>query len=237
MRKYHAKSVHQMLSSELLKSQESVSQECDRPCPFCQRDFERPHDMQQHLAGHLEIIALLSLPKSDDIDDNSEAGKAESNEANRNYAESKADDFDRSIPLVFRDDDRSEATPLATTTDTKLFEINLKAENISFESRNETTIEANETYSKEIVGKWLSELQYQERSITGDWQPILIENDKLSDNYESSDSSESAESYRSKWGSVFGIANRRGSSLHVEGSGEKSYQIHSQALTLRIHNR
>ena len=237
VRIYHAKSAHQMLSSELLKSRESVSQECDRPCPFCQRDFERPHDMQHHLAGHLEIIALLSLPNLDDIDNNSEAGKVESNEANRNYAESKADDFDCSVPLVFRENDGSEDTPLATTTDTDLFEINLKAENILFESRNKTTIEANETYSKEIVGKWLSELQYQERSITGDRQPILFENDKFSDRYESSDSSESTESYRSRWGSFSTRANRRRGSIHVQGSGEKSYQIHSRALTLRIHGR
>ena len=42
--------------------------------------------MQPHLAGHLEMIALLSLPNLDDIDNSSEAGKVESNEANRNYA-------------------------------------------------------------------------------------------------------------------------------------------------------
>ena len=172
VRIYHAESVHQMLSSELLKFQESVSQECDRPCPFCHGDFERPHDMQQHLAGHLEAIALLSLPNLDGIDNNSEAGKVESNEANRNYAESKADDFDRTIPLVFRDNDGSEAIPLATKTDSELFEFSLKAESVSFERRNETTIEAHADYSKEIVGKWLSELQYQESSPTKDWQPI-----------------------------------------------------------------
>ena len=193
VRKYHAESVHQMLSSELLKSQESVSQECDRPCPFCQRDFERPHDMQQHLAGHLEIIALLSLPNLNEIADNSEAGKVESNEANRNYAESKADDFDRTIPLVFRDNDESEAIPLATKTDAGLFELSLKAENTSFESTNGTNIEAHETYSMEIVGKWLSDLQYQECSISGDWQPIIIEGDEFSDTVESSDSYEFSE--------------------------------------------
>ena len=178
VRKYHAESVHQMLSSELLKSQESVSQECDRPCPFCQRDFERPHDLQQHLAGHLEIIALLSLPNLDDIDKNSEAGKVGSNETNHNYAESKADDFDSTEPLVFHDDDRAD-TPPTTKTDTEVFELGLKAESILFESRNEATIEAHETYSKAIVGKWLSVRQYQESGIAehGRLAPV--------DNYES----------------------------------------------------
>ena len=196
VRMYHAESVHQMLSSELLKSQESVSQVCDRPCPFCQRNFERPHDMQNHLAGHLEIIALLSLPNLNDIDNNSKAGKVESNEANHNYAESKADDFDRTIPLVFRDNDELEAIPLAMKTDTELFDLILKAENISFESRNETTIDAHESYSKEIVGKWLSDLEYQERSLTVDWQPIIIESDDLLDTFKSSNFHESSEEER-----------------------------------------
>ena len=178
VRIYHAESVHQLLSTELLKSQESISQECDRPCPFCQCDFERPHDMQQHLAGHLEMIALLSLPNLDDIDTNSGAGKVESNEANRNYAESKADDFDSTEPLVFRDDDRADAPP-ATETDTEVFELGLKAESISFESRNEATIEAHEIYSKAIVEKWLSVHPYQEHGIAeyGRLAPV--------DNYES----------------------------------------------------
>ena len=193
MRIYHAESVHQLLSIELLRSQESVSQECDRPCPFCQRDFERPHVLQHHLAGHLEIIALLSLPKLDDIENNSEAGKVQSNEANRNYAESKADDFDRTIPLVFRDNDPSEGTQLATRIDTVLFELGLKAQSISFESRNEATIEAHESYSKEIVGKWLSESPYREHDMTGDRPPVPIKHHESFDHSESSHSSEPTE--------------------------------------------
>ena len=193
MRKYHAESVDQMLSSELLKSQESVSQECDRPCPFCQRDFERPHDMQRHLAGHLEIIALLSLPNLDDIDNHSEAGKVESNEANRNYVESKADDFDRTVPPVFCENGQSGGTPPATKTYPELFEIILKTGNYIFESRSEATIEAHEVYLKETVDKWLSESSYQECSTTGDWLPVPIEDYESFGAFEPSDSSESTE--------------------------------------------
>ena len=92
VRTYHAASIHQQLSSELVKSQESVSQVCDRPCPFCRFEIERSIDLQQHIAGHLESIALLALPHMDDTDENSEAGNANSNSTNRNYAESKAGD-------------------------------------------------------------------------------------------------------------------------------------------------
>lgn len=78
----------QLLSPELLQSQESISQVCDRPCPFCQREYERPIDLQQHIAGHLESTALLSLPNLDSVEEKSEAGQVNSNSANRNYAES-----------------------------------------------------------------------------------------------------------------------------------------------------
>lgn len=191
--------------------------------------------MQQHLAGHLEIIALLSLPSLDDIDDNSEAGKVASNEANRNYADSKADDFDRTVPLVLRDDDQSEGTPLAMRQDTELFELSLKTESNSFESRNGATIETREVYSKEIVGNWLSEIPYQERGIAGDWPPVPVDHHESSDPSESSDSSEATD--RDIAGSFpTNLIFKRGS-VHFVKSGEKSYQINSQALTLRIHDR
>ena len=113
----HAASMHQMLSSELLNSQESVSQVCDRPCPFCQRGYERTIELQQHLAGHLESIALLSLPNLDNVDESSEAGHVNSNSANCNYAESKADDFDATEPPVFRENDHSEHILSPTETE------------------------------------------------------------------------------------------------------------------------
>ena len=101
MKTYHAASMHHLLSPELLQSQESVSQVCDRPCPFCQREYERPIDLQHHVAGHLESTALLSLPNLDNVEEGSKAGQVNSNSANRNYADSRADDFDRMEPLHF----------------------------------------------------------------------------------------------------------------------------------------
>lgn len=155
---HHATSMHELLSSELLRFQESVSQMCDTPCPFCQRGFERPSDLQQHVARHLELIALLSLPNLDDIDANSEAGKANSNSANRDHAGSRAGDFDRTEPLVFPENDQLGGSPVMTSTETKLFDSKLKAEGISFDSMHEANIEARQVYSSEIVGIWLSHL-------------------------------------------------------------------------------
>ena len=160
VRTHHAASMHQLLSSELLKSQESVSQVCDRPCPFCQCEFERPVDLQQHIAGHLESIALLALPNLDDIDENSEAGKANSNSANRGFAESKAGDFDRTEPLIFLDN-LPEDPPFEGEDDADgANEPDWIRHNelISFESVGRFNVDAPPAYSSDGIGGWLSHL-------------------------------------------------------------------------------
>ena len=94
----HADSRRLLLSPELLTAQESVSRALDRPCPFCHRDYEDTFEMQQHVAGHLEAMALLSIPN---LDEDKESGKGNSNSANTNCAESKAGDFDFTEVLIF----------------------------------------------------------------------------------------------------------------------------------------
>ena len=158
VRTYHAASVHQLLSSELLISQQSVSQVSDRPCPFCQRDFERSIDLQQHIAGHLESIALLSLPNLDNIYESAEVSQANSNSANRNYAESRASDFDVREPLEFSENDVLEDPSETIKTDKELFRLKLKAESVSYESMNEVNVEARQAYSSELSGRWLFRL-------------------------------------------------------------------------------
>ena len=158
MKTYHAASMHQLLSSELLQSKESISQVCDRPCPFCQREYERPIDLQQHVAGHLEFTALLSLPNLDSIDEKSEPGQINSNSANRNYAESRADDFDRMEPLVFLENNRSGDIPRITETNKELFRRKLEVESVPFDSMNEVNVETRQAYSSDLVGEWLSRL-------------------------------------------------------------------------------
>ena len=158
VRAYHVASVYQLLSSELLNSQQSVSQVCDRPCPFCQRDFDRSIDLQQHIASHLESIALLSLPNLDKIDESSEVSQKNSNSANRNYAESRASDFDATEPLIFSENDILKDSSVMTKTKPELFNLKLQAESISYESMNEVNIEARQAYSSELSGEWLSHL-------------------------------------------------------------------------------
>ena len=183
----------QLLSSELLESRESVSQVCDRPCPFCHRKFERPVDLQQHVAGHLEIIALLSLPNLDDANNSSEAGTANSNSANRHLAESRADDFDNTEPLAFPEKDRSDYHPVATETEQERFKTKLRDESISFESMNEINVEARQAYSSELVGRWLHHLprdsgedpdthsSFEQEQTRGDAKQLLVIAEKAQD--------------------------------------------------------
>lgn len=179
VRTYHTAAMDQLLSSELLESQKTISQVCDRPCPFCQRDFEQPIDLQRHVAGHLESIALLSLPNLDDIDETSEEGKGNSNSANRNYAESKADDFDYTEPLIFSEDDHSGGTPVVPELDKELFALKLDAESTSFESMNEVNVESRQAYSIEIARRWLSRPPHE----LGEVSPLPLSSPKMSFGY------------------------------------------------------
>ena len=158
MKTYHAASMHQLLSSELLQSKESISQVCDRPCPFCQREYERQIDLQQHVAEHLEYTALLSLPNLDSIDGKSEPGQINSDSANRNHAESRADDFDRMEPLVFLENDRAGDIPRITETNKELFRRKLEVESVPFDSMNAVNVETRQAYSSDLAGEWLSRL-------------------------------------------------------------------------------
>lgn len=173
----HTTSMHQLLSSQLLKSQESISQVCDRPCPFCQREFEQPIELQRHIACHLESIALLSLPNIEEIDERSEAGKVNSNSANRNCADSKAGDFDRTEALVFPENYHSTGPPVVTNIDTGLFERQLKVESTSFNSTPEVDTQARQAYSNGIVGEWMLGLPFELDDIKGDAAALHTKND------------------------------------------------------------
>ena len=150
--------MHHLLSSELLQSQEFVSQLCDRPCPFCQREYGRPIDLQQHIAGHLESTALLSLPNPDNIEEKSDAGQVNSNSANRDYAESRAEDFDRMEPLVFPENDHPGDIPKMTETNKELFRRKLEVESVLFDSMHGFNTEARQAYSSGLTEEWLSSL-------------------------------------------------------------------------------
>ena len=63
---------------QVLHSSEIVSHEVDRECPFCSCNMVDADQLQNHIATHLQRIALFALPRSHDIQDASEAGSSSS---------------------------------------------------------------------------------------------------------------------------------------------------------------
>lgn len=166
LRRQHTTAQHQLLSSELLTASESISRSCDRPCPFCKRDFEQPSEMQQHVAMHLESVALLSLPRPDEDDASSRGDKMASNSANRNYAESRTGDFDEMEPLMFPENDgEAQRTLRSTEAERQSFKVKLAAEDTLFYKPDESLAEAKATYSKDIVLEWLGYPRETDRSL------------------------------------------------------------------------
>jgi hypothetical protein len=57
------------LSLEIIDSHISVSVNPDRDCPFCYAGLTTTEEMENHLAFHLESIAIFALPKNDAIEE------------------------------------------------------------------------------------------------------------------------------------------------------------------------
>jgi hypothetical protein len=82
---YHLQEEHlheeQLRSSQLLKAGESTSELPDRPCPFCHAELSSAVLLQEHIARHLERIALFALPRSTGLEGESVEGSGWSGQA------------------------------------------------------------------------------------------------------------------------------------------------------------
>ena len=152
VKKSHATAKHQLLSPALLIAHESVSQVCDRPCPFCLRDFDQPSEMHQHVAGHLEMVALLALPNLDNVDEDSQASNTNSKSANRNYAQSRNGDFESTEPLNFPGNDRA-SEDVESRKGTNL-RPKLTAQRLDFLNSTRFSAEAGKLYSGDMIEQW-----------------------------------------------------------------------------------
>lgn len=153
VKKSHATAKHQLLSPALLTAQESVSQVCDRPCPFCLRDFDQPSEMHQHVAGHLEMVALLALPNLDNVDEDSQASNTNSNSANRNYAHSRTGDFESAELPTFPENDRA-SEDVNSRKGTNL-RPKLTARSLAFLSSTGVLAKSGKLYSGDMIEQWL----------------------------------------------------------------------------------
>ena len=148
----HADSKLLLLSSELLRAQESVSRALDRPCPICHREYEDTFEMQQHLASHLEAVALLSVPN---LDEDKKSTK-DSNSANSNHAESKAGDFDTTEQLFFPENEGPDNLwYYSSEAEKRAFRTKLGIMNQSFNKASSESIIARSRYCEDLVRYWL----------------------------------------------------------------------------------
>ena len=148
----HADSKHLLLSSELLTAQESVSCALDRPCPFCLQDYEDVFEMQQHVASHLEAVALLSVPN---LYEGKKSAKGNSNSANSNHAESKAGDFDSTEVLLFPENEGPGHLRSSSGAEKRAFRTKLAIMNQSFNEASSESVIAKSRYYADLVRDWL----------------------------------------------------------------------------------
>ena len=97
----------------LARTSQSVSQSPDRACPVCDASLSTSKTLQNHIALHLDRLALFSLPRDVSGEDNDSGGVA-SDEAHVAAEDSRIDDFSQNeYPLDEEDlsmaDSRSDA--------------------------------------------------------------------------------------------------------------------------------
>jgi len=72
IRSNHADEAPKLLTPELITARETTPKTSNRPCPICLQNFPYTHELQRHIARHLEGIALIALPPNEDVESDSE---------------------------------------------------------------------------------------------------------------------------------------------------------------------
>ncbi|KAI4143649.1 MAG: hypothetical protein LQ341_002861 [Variospora aurantia] len=112
--KIHVKTQHpaaadenQLLSEGVLATHRSFAAQPSRSCPFCGVALETVREMHDHIGSHLETVALLAVPPLDGSDIQSASDVSSSVTAGKDVDGSRKDDFDKNLPVVFPENDRS----------------------------------------------------------------------------------------------------------------------------------
>jgi hypothetical protein len=77
----------------MVASRMGAASSSNRLCPFCLAEEHNADLMQQHVAFHLETLALYSLPRSTGLEQGSEQGEIESGASGMANNESRAGDW------------------------------------------------------------------------------------------------------------------------------------------------
>ena len=68
LKQAHAENLQLLLDPDLIAAHRTVRRDPERPCPFCLSKVETNAEMQNHVAAHLEAIAVWALPLEDEAD-------------------------------------------------------------------------------------------------------------------------------------------------------------------------
>ena len=106
----HAQKRGWMELNNIVSAGETVSTLPDHDCPFCLHTADSLDALQNHIATHLQRVALFALPRSTDLEDGSSLGDGASGQAN--VQDSRQDDMES---VIWSDDDNN--TPSAENED------------------------------------------------------------------------------------------------------------------------
>ncbi|KIX10040.1 uncharacterized protein Z518_01121 [Rhinocladiella mackenziei CBS 650.93] len=95
---HHSRAASSMLQNEIVRARRNGSLRSNRPCPICLTQILDAQNMSKHVAGHLEIIALMALPRSTGLEAESQSGNAGSGQQGQLGTDSRADISD--LPLL-----------------------------------------------------------------------------------------------------------------------------------------
>lgn len=68
LKQAHPENLQLLLDPDLIAARRTVRRDPERPCPFCLSKIETNAEMQNHVAAHLESIAVWALPLEDEAD-------------------------------------------------------------------------------------------------------------------------------------------------------------------------
>jgi hypothetical protein len=99
LQQYHALNDSNLQSGGLIHAGESTSGSVERPCPFCKTVSPTAMSMQNHVALHLERIALFALPRSSVLEEDSDDERSWSGNANGEVEGSRTDEHETASEL------------------------------------------------------------------------------------------------------------------------------------------
>lgn len=109
----HPAGKNRILSDGMLATQRFLAERQSRSCPFCEGDLDGSKEMCDHIASHLETVALLAIPPLEDLNLEPNSDAASSEAAGKDAGGSRKNDFDMTLPVVFPENDESDDTSTA----------------------------------------------------------------------------------------------------------------------------